>query len=282
MTDTDTTIRVELVQVTPALARQWIGRNADNQRLMRGTKVDQYARDMASGNWPITGDTVKVTPDNRLIDGQHRMSAVIQADTTVHMLIAYNVPAEVMPVLDTGTARTFSDVLKISGSPRRNIVGAIVRRIVMWERGNYVARTGGTGPSNQELPTHLEMLARYEKDPGAFDAAAGRASDVQRGKLGAGQPAGVAYYLFSAVDHQMAHAFFDSYVSGVNLTAGHPILALRNRMTRLGRDERLLATEQLALYVRSWNAYRENRSLEKVSITSGGRKLINTNFPQPK
>lgn len=271
-------VRIELVAVTPKLAREWLGRNAENQRLRRDTKVDQYARDMAAGHWPITGDTVKVTADNKLLDGQHRMAAVIQADITVPMLIAYGVPAEVMTVLDTGLARTFTDVLRISGAPSRSVLGAVVRRIVQWESGNYLGTSGG----GQGAPTNIEMLERYEKEPDAFDSAAARAGDVRRMRLGQSGPAGAAFFLFTQLDQERAHQFFDQYVSGADLAQSHPILSLRNRIVRIGKDERLYAHEQLALFIRAWNAWREDKPLDRVMVTSGGRKLTNASFPQPK
>jgi hypothetical protein len=274
-------VRVELVQVTPQLASEWLGRNAENQRLRRDGRVDQYARDMATGHWPITGDTIKVTADNRLIDGQHRLAAVMQAEVTVPMLIAYGVDPAVMPVLDTGAARTFADTLRVQsgGLGNRTLVAALARRIVQWERGNYLGQTG----TGNEAPTHSEMLGRYEKEPTVFAAAAARGSDVSKAGLGQGTASGTAFFLFTGIDSERGHQFFDQYIIGTNLdTQTHPILALRNRITRSRRDERLRTAEQLALFIRAWNAWREDRPLGTVVVTSGGRRLTNQNFPQPK
>ncbi len=270
--------RIETVNVTPAFARELLSRNVENNRNLRQTKVDQYARDIAANDWPKTGDTVKVSTEGRLIDGQHRMAAVVQADTTVQMLIAYDVDPAVMPVLDTGAARKFSDVLKISGSPQRSAVAAIVRRIVMWEAGNRMGSAGGAAPQ----PTHTELKLRYEKDVPGFDTASQRSTDIQRARLGAQAPAGTVFYLFAQLDIESAHRFFDAYISGANLNEGDPILALRNRMVRIGRDERLRTPEVQALFIRSWNAWREGRTLATVPITTGGRRLTNANYPVPQ
>lgn len=270
--------RIETVTVTPAMARKWLGDLADNQRNMRDTKVQQYARDMAAGHWPITGDTVKISTEGRLIDGQHRLSAVSLADVEVTMLVAFDVDPAVMPVLDTGLGRTFGDVLSVDGGPRKFIVGAIVRYICFWESGNYMASTGNGRP----VPTMTEMKLRFEADRDLFVTASTRAGDVQRSKLTPGGPAGTAFFLFSKVaDTDRAHGFFDRFLTGANLELGDPILALRNRVTR-ARIERLKSAEYLALYVRAWNADREGRKLDTVPIVTGGRTLSSATFPIPK
>lgn len=269
---------IETRVITPAFARELLGRNAENQRNIRPLKIDQYARDMAAGAWPITGDTIKIDKNKRLIDGQHRLAALVQADTPVEMLIAWDVDPSVMPLLDIGAARKFSDVLKMDNVTHRTATAAIVRRVLMWESGNRMGSGGSVFPQ----PTHAELLMRHQKDVHGFDSAASRGDDVRVIRLGTAGTAGACFYLFSQLDCEAAHRFFDAFVSGANLAEGSPILALRNRMVRVGRDERLTPAEMQALYIRAWNAWREDRTLASVPITTGGRKLTNANYPIPK
>lgn len=270
--------RIENKLITPAFARELLRRNVENNRNLRPTKVAQYARDIAANSWPITGDTIKVDTNGHLIDGQHRLQAVVLADMPVEMLIAWDVDPAVMPLLDIGAARKFSDVLKMSSAPHRAAMAAIVRRVAMWEQGNRL----GSGGSVHPQPTHAELLVRYEKDPFGFDTATSRGEDVRRTRLGTAGTAGTCFYLFAELDGDKAHGFFDAFISGANLNEGHPILTLRNRMVRVGRDERLLPAEMQALFIRAWNAWREDRTLMSIPITSGGRKLTNATYPLPK
>lgn len=273
-------MRVEKVTITPELARKLMGDLAENQRRIREVKVQQYARDMLAGDWPVTGDTIKVDTNGKLIDGQHRVAAVALANIAVEMFVAYDVDPAVMPMLDTGLGRKFGDVLHIDGTPQRLLTGAIVRYICSWEAGNRMGTTGYGRPA----PTHSEMLARFKQDADLFSAASQRGGDVQRSKLTPGGPAGTAFFLFMKASDpgtDYAHRFFDSFLIGANLELGDPILALRNRVTR-ARTERLKSAEYLALYVRTWNALAEERRLETVPIVTGGRTLSNATFPLPK
>lgn len=280
------TIRYERVLVTPALARKWLRQNAANNRKPKTGKIPQYARDMQNGNWKLTGETIKFAPDGTLIDGQNRLHAVELAEVPVEFDVAYDVPREAMQVIDTGTSRTFADVLHMGGTPNRARVGTVVRWIIQWDAGDRI----GSGATVR--PTHSEMLARYEADPGGFDTAGARGADCNNHGLGMSSSSGVAFYLFQRIDKSAAHDFFDQVISGAGLTQGHPALVLRNRLIRArfgrtpaGGRNRLDVTgadraEQLALFVRAWNFWRRDEAIERLATSRG--ELTNARFPVPK
>lgn len=277
----DQEFRVELMDVTASVAKHMLDSNADNQRNIRPVKVEQYARDILARHWPITGDTIKVNTRGEMMDGQHRMLAVLQAatikpDICVKMLVAFNVDPAAMAVLDTNVPRGLHDMVGITFQTKQShLVAAVVRRVIQWEQGNYVGASGRNGG----VPTHTEALERLSKDLEGFVAASARGRDVQQAKLAPGAPSGTAFYLFRQVHPEHAHQFFDFLISGANLSEGSPILTLRNRFVRA---DRLRAYEYIALYVRAWNAWREGRTLNNVYVDTSGGKLSNATFPMPK
>jgi hypothetical protein len=44
--------------------------------------------------------------------------------------------------------------------------------------------------------------------------------------------------------------------------------------------DRITGPEQLALFIRSWNAFRSEKTVSQLIIVKGA--LTNSNFPQPK
>lgn len=271
------TVSIAIVTITDALAAHWLARNIENNRTIRPGKVDQYARDMAAGNWFFTGDPIKITEDDLLLDGQHRLLGRRKAGIDVDMAVAYNVDRAALPVIDTQTARTMADALKVSTNARhRPTVGAVLRRILMWDRGNRLG-VGGRGINRYEKPTHLEMLARFNEEEELFNIAAYQADVVASASgLGVRSAAGTAFVLFYKIDSVSTRNFFDMLVSGADLPDFHPVLALRNRLIR-GRDN---PTEQIALYVRAWNAYRKDEPLERL-VLADKLPLSNANYPTP-
>jgi hypothetical protein len=260
--------------ITPQRARQMLDTNSENNRNPRSTKITQYARDMQSGNWNSnTGETIKVDIKGYVIDGQNRLAAVMAAGVDIYMDVVYDVPTEAMQVIDTGAVRTAGDALRISGAVSRTVSSAVVRWAILWDARLY------TGQGGTFSPTITEIGQRYLAEMDRFDASARRGADCRRHGVGTGSVAGMAHYLFSRLDSEMTHQFYDQLITGANLPKTHPVLALRNKMG-LVRQEKTTRPQQLALYVRSWNAFREDRTLDRMMIVRKG-ELNNANFPMP-
>jgi hypothetical protein len=262
------------VTVTPHMAREFLSRNVENNRPPKKSKIPMYARDMASGNWRSgTGETIKFNTRRELIDGQNRMHAVILANVPVKFDLAHDVSVEVMPVLDSGAARTGADALAISGSRDRTMLSSIVRWAIMWDANLPT----GAGPLK---PTNLEIVERANAELGLFDACSQRGKDAQRMGLGNGSVAGMAFFVFSRQSTSEGNEhkeFFDAFLSGANLEPGSPILTLRNRMVK-AKFDRLTRAEGLALYVRGWNAWLRRETPAQLIIVKG--QLSNENFPK--
>lgn len=272
--------------VTPAVARKWLAQNAENNRKPRGIRITQYARDMHNGKWQDTGESIKFDTTGRLVDGQNRLHAVIEASemkcsdrcihgpdapALVYLNVIYDVEPEAIFVMDTGAARTFGNALQFTGVHHTNNVAAVVRWSMLWDRGQLTAAGDG--------PTHAEMMARYHADADRFGTAAARGRDMLRAGLGAPGPFSVAFYLFHRIDADQAHTFFDRLITGENVAKGHPALTLRNRLIRdKGRLSRQMI---LALCIRGWNAFREDRLLPSI-VAVNAAKLTNQNFPRPR
>lgn len=103
-------ITSEIKEVTPELAREWLDHNTNNRTLRRDT-VTRYANDMSAGNWSLVGDSICFDESGNLINGQHRLNAVIQSDTTqlfnIMTGLAHN------KNMDRGLGRTVADNVKI-------------------------------------------------------------------------------------------------------------------------------------------------------------------------
>lgn len=281
-------LNYERVLVTPVLAEKWLNMNHPSNRRKRPQKIEAYAHDMRGGAWNSdSGETIKFASVDEiewLIDGQNRLSAVIEADTAIEFDVVHGLSQDTIGILDSGVARTAGDTLRIRGAVEVYRIASIVRWAIGWDEKNYVLQ------SRRDFTpaTHSDILQRYKLESHLFDAAADRARDCQRAGLGTGTPPGMAFYLFSKIDMTDAHNFFDRYVSGTNLSEGDPILTLRNRVIRgtrrsvdeNNRGESITRVEHLAMFIRAWNHYRNDKPLYKMMSSRG--LLTNVNFPQPK
>jgi hypothetical protein len=142
-------MKVEIIHVTPTIAKEWLGRNSKN-RPLRKQHVANLAAAFARGEYVMTHQGVAFGSDGELIDGQHRLSAIasLSDDMAFPMLVTHNLDRQTaFKVIDTGAAiRNMGDVLCID------------RRIA--ECASMLARVM-FGRSSGITPTVAQPLAQY-------------------------------------------------------------------------------------------------------------------------
>ncbi len=99
---------VELI--TPEIAAQMLMMNVGNRNL-RKNHVTKLAREIERGDWIVTHQGIAIAPDGRLLDGQHRLAAIIMSKLPTYMSVSRNADPKSFIVLDQGAKRTISDAL---------------------------------------------------------------------------------------------------------------------------------------------------------------------------
>src|SRR5262245_56702506 len=86
-------IGIYLVYVTPDVAKLWLEKENKN----RGIKLfvlERLKRSLQNGRWEINGETIIFDPYGRLIEGQHRLQAVVETGTSIWSLIVHGIDQE--------------------------------------------------------------------------------------------------------------------------------------------------------------------------------------------
>jgi hypothetical protein len=258
------TMWTEYLEVTPELAIDWVTtpRYAGPNRTLTAATVTKYARQMAAGTWRDTGEAIKWGVSGRLLDGQHRLHAIIEAGITVPMLVVHGVPDEAQDVMDSGRARRASDVLAIHGYKNVTQLAAAARLLIGLENGTL-------SPGNGSLvqASNLDVLTYLREHPDVEAAATGM-SGRYRERLSATPSVFLAaLVLMTRVDAEDASAFGAAFATGAGLERGNPILTLRERLV-LARSKReaLSAYVQLSALLRAWNAWRCGQSMLRFPL----------------
>lgn len=267
----------EVVTITPQMAQEWADLNTHNRPVRYG-RVARFARDMAAGKWVVNGQAISIADDGRIIDGQHRLYACIQAGVAFESLVVRGLPFSVQDTVDTGAARTMADQFALRGEVSANLLAAITRWSFIWLRGGRGGK--GSGPAGND-PTHAEMIALLEAEPRLRDAAAWAERARKQFRSVNGSVYGMAWLLFHGSDHLTAEVFLEKVLTGENCATGDPALAFRNRIWRAREQgERLNQFEQLGYFIMAWNAFKDGRTLGKLLPPRGG--FTPKTFPEPK
>lgn len=146
--------RVEIREVCPSIAEQWLKKNHPQNRNFRKAKAREYARIMRKGLWTLSPQAIAFDTDDHLFNGQHRLTAVIWSQVTIRSIIAWDMPKAAFLVTDNELRRSTNDQLRLAGREYPSGVGATVRKIMLG------IRIGGVGISNVEIDRFLEKYGR--------------------------------------------------------------------------------------------------------------------------
>lgn len=105
-------INVFKINVTPELAAEWLRRNNFN-RPKKESVVANYARQMKAGLWRCTHQGIAFSDNGTLLDGQHRLFAVIESGKTVPMIVFTNEALDKHTTVDGGKKRSLLDVIRL-------------------------------------------------------------------------------------------------------------------------------------------------------------------------
>lgn len=230
--------------VTPEMAEKWLSQNTHNRNIRR-RQVDIYAADMRNGRWRFTGDGIKFAYNEVLLDGQHRLLAIVDADVPVEMTVTYNLDNDAQFVMDNGVKRTTGDALGLEGVPNAALVAAITRALFsVW---------------NKRDPSKLEQRELYLDYHDLIDGAIHFINMAVTENLRGGSMFGVAWVLFALIDEESATRFMTELITGIQLAEDNPIRLLRRE---LGNPTRRRPAggiygirSALRPFVLTWNAW---------------------------
>jgi len=242
--------RSEIRSVTPEWAQQILNRHEEaissgkfRQRPLNMNTVRQYATDMKAGNWALTGQGISFDVDANLLDGQHRLAAVVSAGIPVQMLVMWDLESEndgvkTINLFDIGKKRNVAQQLKINGMSYYSEISAASRAMLSLVRGNI--RVNPTVPQIIAVSDLMEnnMLKMIEV------LSAGNQKHKTRGFILA------PLTLLSTADADSAELFATEFNEMANLGKTSPVLhysRFLDRPTHVkgGSDYTILAMKAL-------------------------------------
>ncbi len=266
----------EVITLTPELAGEFLALNTNN-RPKKALKIAQYSRDITNGDWRFTGEAIKFDINGRLIDGQNRCYAVIEADRPIQVLVGRGLQPDVQDVLDSGAIRSARDALRMRGYENAKDLAATVLVHDLWHRGIYENCMSST-PS-EERPTHAETIAYVEAHPN-LEVAVRLVSPVKRRLPLAVGALATAHLATTLIDADAASEFFGRIADLRTEGRGDPVSTLLKRVQDMAQDRaRKYPSTALYLVFRAWNAFRSGESLLKFQFGSEGRWAP---IPEPK
>jgi hypothetical protein len=249
--------------ITPEYAAHILDNWNRNPRRLRKGKAAQYAADMASGNWPAGMGVVGFDAEGWLVDGQHRFAACVMSGVPFTTLVARGVSQQAIDNADRGFKRGVADILKGKGEINVIVLQAALSMCVRWDEAGALSNMAPTWPQMEQFLAH---------NPDIRDAVHKSVLCVKPPLSVRGSVVSPFAFRVRRIDTEAADEFLHQFHTGVGLAEHDAILRLREqflgrRVTAYGRPTR---EHDLALMIKSWNAFIVGRPLRQLKWNRGG------------
>lgn len=148
-------LTIEVKEVTPEVAKDILENHNNLNRHRNKAHVKALLNNMKQGTWRFNGDTIRFDKDGELIDGQHRLAALVEFGNPLPMIVISGFDKDTLKTIDQEVKpRNLSDLFKIDGVKEGNNVAAIISRyFVMKSSHTFIdskryARSAGSSISS--------------------------------------------------------------------------------------------------------------------------------------
>lgn len=242
--------KVSIEIVTPEIAAEWLKKNQN--RDLRVGYVKQLARDYRAGRFPFTGSPLVLSKHGKLLDGQHRLAALIAAGMDMKFTVVRGVEDEAQAYMDSGRTRTVADHLKMGGDANASYLSSVLMSLSCWLLNGVMNRGGHLGgyrPSKAEILTLRRMLPGVVDANQSWRSMVGALPGIRLSKVGA------LYWIAKQIDEKKAEHLIYVLGTGDESDLTHPVRVCRETILRdLGRVRQASEITRLVWIVKAWNA----------------------------
>lgn len=237
------------------------------------------------GFWHFDGAPIRFSDDGTLLDGQHRLHAIIQSNTTLDMLVVRGLKNETQATMDIGSVRQACNFFQMNGVKNATIVASMARGYISMKNNInsfYVDKRHKSGgiylrgsATNGRMVTVMEIVEEYNSNSAIYNEIATFSNTLSKKSysLMAPSPIGtIMYYIHTEKNYDIMYlvAFFRE-VLGITNTTNPSCRLLYDRLMKTKNDKSYtLGTKEItALFVKVFNCYVDNIELKKLILVDG-------------
>lgn len=256
----------ELETISPAYARELLALNEKNRKV-NPAYVEFLVGVLDRDEWRLNGETIVLSSQFKLLDGQHRLTAIGRANKPVRSFVVYNIEPLAQLSMDQGAKRSNSAQLGLMDEKDTHGLASAISWYVRYKEGKM--RASGT---NARISIHRQVEVLEQKPQ--LREATRWGHNVHNAALGMPRAVAAAFYVvFSEINEDAADGFFYKLVEGADIRPGHPVhtlqKALRKDLSRPSSAGRMTTARKAAIMVKAWNDYRAGRDRHLLKWLDG-------------
>ena len=262
--------------ITPEKAMAYLEKSGGNRNISKSV-IDSYALTMKTGKWLLNGEPIVFDIEDRLLNGHHRLHAIIKSGTPISTFVVRGVEHDCFTTYDCGRHRTVGQLIGMQGIKNYNSVASTVQFVYKLERGLSISEVDATkryGKSNTDMIELFNTDRKGYIDAGNFAVDMfNRARVLDKSMVG-----GVFYHLKYTLnyDDENIRGFFEQICSldscGTFTLNEFRKRVLKDRQSKIAKMNRNII---LALLIKTWNYYIQGVTDRKATYSPDNEK-----FPQ--
>lgn len=154
-----------LERITPDDTKRLLAQSIFRNRPLNQKHVNYLADLISAGFWKINGDTIKLDVHGNVLDGQHRLHAIIKSQCPVTTVVIRNLKTSVFDAIDTGRMiRSDGNVLSIAGHKNAKTLAATVKTVAAFDQIGHLAFSAGFSSREKHVlkaATIQDRVAEY-------------------------------------------------------------------------------------------------------------------------
>lgn len=245
-------VKISIEQITKTVAESMLQANVSNRRLARSN----IARAITSDEWGLNGATIVFSDEGVLLDGQHRLMAVVETDIPITSIVVRGIPKEAQISMDTGKIRKPDDFLQMMGYKNSKLLAAAASALYRIECGGSL---DSMFRARNKSDSTLKEVVQYAVDHNDEIQPWLRLACRVRNKYKGVETATVVAFIFEAkkngADEDDIRYFFDQLLD-VEIPS-KPTMLLKKRLSEnsMSKTGRLPQRVICAFLIKSWNSY---------------------------
>jgi hypothetical protein len=265
---------ISIETITPAIAAKMLETNTANRPLTKAI-VERYAADIAGGRWVNDGSPIRFARCGLLLDGQHRLSAIVMAGKPIDAVVMRGLDDNAFTTMDTGKGRGGADILGIAGFKNYTVAASVAAAWLYYSTSGHPGNKGGA-----RKVRNAEILEATQQNPEISEAAnyyAGHKwirSHISSTMFG-------ALYVAACKRGERAIVlrFFGEIANPTTAAIGTSVMPLRERLieNRVAR-EKMAPTFQGAYLFKAYRDFRDGRSVKQLRVVLHNGGLTKEHF----
>lgn len=266
-------VSTEIKVIDVEEAKSLLERNIRNRNLDAKT-VSRYAEMMRRGEWRENYEPLHFSEGGVLLNGQHRLNAIVKSGVPQRMIIIRGIKDEAMDSYDRLKTRSTADIMSLHDIENSKNMSSIIKAYLVLKRGGSLQVKDGLMSNSKLKDLNIydsDFIEEYARHGELFQELFKKATNINKAMRGlftvSEMAAYMAYLIIDKLHLEDVVTGFFKRITDLADVENAPIFLLRDKLvkSKMG-NMKIQSKTKKAYIIKTWNAFIQNRDLKLLMV----------------